>query len=147
MMAKQDLINRDHIEQLVRTFYGRVRKDELLGPFFNGTITTEEAWETHYDILISFWELNLLGISGFDGNPAKAHQGVDKHFRNSLSTAHFDRWVSIWTVTIDELFEGEMAEKAKAKAANMAKGMYKKVLDKRPGGFIVPGGASGLSFG
>ena len=146
-MTKQDLDQRDNIEKLVRTFYGRVRQDELLGPFFNGTITTEEAWESHYDLLISFWELNLLGKQGFDGNPAQAHHGVDKHFRNSISTAHFDRWVALWSTAIDELFEGEMAEKAKTKAAGMAKGMYKKILDKRPGGFIVPGGASGLSFG
>lgn len=146
-MAKADLNCRENIEKLVRTFYGRVQQDDFIGPFFNGIITSDAAWEKHYDLLVAFWEQNLLGKPGFTGNPARAHHGVDQHFKNSITAEHFDRWVTIWTKTIDELFEGEMAEKAKAKAAGMAKGMYKKVLDKRPGGFILPGGASGLSFG
>ncbi|MCU4174642.1 group III truncated hemoglobin [Carboxylicivirga sp. N1Y90] len=146
-MSKPDLDNRDNIEKVVRTFYALVRKDDVLGPFFNASIQGEEAWEEHFQLLISFWELNLLEVSGFNGNPAQAHQGVDKKFKNSITTAHFDKWVKLWTTTIDEGFEGPMAEKAKTRASNMAKGMYKKVLDKRPGGFILPGGASGISLG
>lgn len=145
-MNKTD-ITTDNLDQLIRVFYGRVRKDDLIGPYFNATIQGEEVWEEHYKLLVDFWALNVLGISGFNGNPAKAHHSVDKSFKNSITTDHFDRWVSIWTVTIDELFEGDMAEKAKEKARNMAKGMYKKVLERRSNGFILPGNVSGLSFG
>ncbi|MCU4162668.1 group III truncated hemoglobin [Carboxylicivirga caseinilyticus] len=147
MMNKPDLNNRDNIEKQVRAFYKKVRKDDLLGPFFNQTITSEVEWEEHLLLLTSFWELNLLDVRGFNGNPGLAHQGVDKAFKHSITTNHFDRWVAIWKETIDEHFEGEKAEYAKMRATNMAKGMYKKVIDKRPGGFIIPGGASGLSFG
>jgi hemoglobin len=146
-MNKPDLDNRINIEQLIHAFYAKVRKDELLGPFFNGTIKTEEAWDEHLQLLVQFWELNLLEVSGFNGNPAIAHQGVDKSFKHSITTSHFERWVELWTETIDNNYEGPMAEKAKMRANNMAKGMYKKVLDKRPGGFILPGDPSGISFG
>ena len=146
-MSRTDINNREQIEQLIRAFYAKVRQDDLLGPFFNGTITSEEAWEEHFLLLIAFWELNLLDIAGFNGNPALAHQGVDKAFKHSITTNHFDRWVLLWKQTIDSMFEGPVASKAKLRASNMAKGMYKKVLDKRPGGFILPGGAGGLSFG
>ena len=146
-MNKPDINKREYIEQLVRAFYKKVRKDELLGTFFNSTITTEEAWEEHYKLLTAFWELNLLDKKGFNGNPALAHQGVDKSFKHSITTKHFDRWVAIWKETIDESFEGEIAENAKRRASNMAKGMYKKVLDNRPGGFILPGSATDLKFG
>lgn len=146
-MTKPDLDNRNNIEALVHAFYAKVRKDELLGPFFNNTIKTESEWEKHLQLLVSFWELNLLEVPGFDGNPANAHQGVDKTFKHSITTSHFDRWVELWKETIDESYTGPMADKAKTRASNMAKGMYKKVLDKRPGGFILPGGSSGLSFG
>jgi len=146
-MAKSNLQTRDDIEKLVRTFYAQVRQDDILGPFFNQTITSEQEWEKHYLLLIAFWELNLMDKKGFNGNPAKAHHGVDKTFMHSITTAHFDRWVALWSNTIDELFEGELAEKAKMRAINMAKGMYKKIIDQRPGGFVLPGGASGLSFG
>lgn len=144
---KPDINKRENIELLVRAFYKKVQKDDLLGPFFNGTITSEEAWEEHYQLLTAFWELNLLDEKGFKGNPALAHQGVDKAFKHSITTKHFDRWVAIWKATIDEGFEGEVAENAKRRASNMAKGMYKKVLDNRPGGFILPGSASDLKFG
>lgn len=146
-MMKPDLNKREHIEKLVKTFYSKVKQDELLGPFFNARIKGEKAWEEHLKLLVDFWDLNLLEKKGFNGNPAMAHQKVDKSFKHSISTTHFDRWVEIWTATIDQSFEGEMAEKAKTKANNMAKGMYKKILDKRPGGFILPGSGTDLKFG
>ncbi|MBS2210433.1 group III truncated hemoglobin [Carboxylicivirga mesophila] len=146
-MTKSKLQTRDNIEKLVRTFYAKVQKDDLLGPFFNQTIKTEEEWEKHYILLTDFWTLNLLDIKGFDGNPAKAHHGVDKAFKHSITTTHFDRWVKLWSETIDKLFEGEIADKAKMRAQNMAKGMYKKILDQRPGGYILPGNATDLKFG
>jgi len=146
-MTKSKLETRNDIEKLVRHFYARVRKDDLLGPFFNQTITNEKEWEKHYQLLTAFWELNLMDRKGFDGNPAKAHHGVDKAFKHTITTSHFDRWVELWHNTIDHLYEGELAEKAKTRAQNMAKGMYKKIIDQRPGGIILPGGASGLSFG
>ncbi len=145
-MTKSNLQTRDNIEKLVRAFYAKVRKDDLLGPFFNQTIKTEDEWEKHYILLTDFWTLNLLDIKGFDGNPSKAHHGVDKAFKHSITTSHFDRWVELWSKTIDDNFEGEIAERAKQRAQNMAKGMYKKIIDQRPGGFILPGSASGLKF-
>jgi hemoglobin len=146
-MTKSKLQTRNDIELLVRKFYSKIQIDDLLGPFFNKMIPNEEEWEKHYQLLTAFWELNLMEVKGFDGNPAKAHHGVDKAFKQAITTKHFDRWVELWSETIGELFEGDMAEKAKLRAQNMAKGMYKKILDQRPGGFILPGNASDLKFG
>ncbi|WP_289053083.1 group III truncated hemoglobin [Carboxylicivirga marina] len=146
-MAKSNLQTRDDIEKLVRTFYSKVQIDDLLGPFFNKMIKSDEEWEKHYQLLTAFWELNLMDKKGFDGNPARAHNKVDKSFMHSITTKHFDRWVELWTLTIDNLFEGEYADKAKLRAQNMAKGMYKKILDQRPGGFILPGNPSDIIFG
>ncbi|MCU4156337.1 group III truncated hemoglobin [Carboxylicivirga sp. A043] len=146
-MTRSKLQTRNDIELLVRQFYSKIQIDDLLGPFFNKMIPNEIEWEKHYQLLTDFWELNLMEVKGFDGNPAKAHHGVDKAFKQSITTKHFDRWVELWTETIDQLYEGEMAEKAKMRAQNMAKGMYKKIVDQRPGGFILPGNASDLKFG
>ncbi|MCG8579369.1 MAG: group III truncated hemoglobin [Bacteroidales bacterium] len=146
-MTKSKLQTRNDIELLVRKFYSKIQIDDLLGPFFNKMIPNEDEWEKHYKLLTAFWELNLMEVKGFDGNPAKAHNGVDKAFKQAITTKHFDRWVELWSETIDQLFEGEMADKAKKRAQGMAKGMYKKILDQRPGGFILPGNASDLKFG
>ena len=42
---------------LVSEFYKKVRKDEVLGPFFNETI---QHWEQHLDHLTTFWETSLF---------------------------------------------------------------------------------------
>ncbi|WP_430810830.1 MULTISPECIES: group III truncated hemoglobin [unclassified Carboxylicivirga] len=146
-MTKPNLQTRNDIEKLVRAFYSKVQKDDTLGPFFNYAIKTPEAWEQHYQLLSDFWALNLLDQKGFDGNPARAHSGIDKAFKQAITTAHFDRWVQLWHETIDELYTGPIADKARMRAQNMARGMYKKIVDQRPGGFVLPGDASGLSFG
>ena len=90
-MIKSNLQTRDDIEKLVRSFYGKVQKDEVLGPFFNYAIKTDEEWEKHYQLLTAFWELNLMEVKGFNGNPAKAHHRIDKAFKQAITTAHFDR--------------------------------------------------------
>ena len=79
-----------------------------------------EVITKHLELLVKFWDLNLLGNPGFDGNPGEAHHHTDKQFKNTITTDHFDQWTSLWSETIDELFEGPMAEKAKNKAKNMA---------------------------
>ena len=37
-----------------------------------------------------------------------------------LTRGHFERWLYLWTLTVDELFEGERAELAKAHAIRVA---------------------------
>lgn len=56
-MSKSDIRHRDDIFKLVTQFYSKVRKDEILGPFFNETITD---WDTHLQHLTTFWESSLF---------------------------------------------------------------------------------------
>ena len=36
---KNDIVNRDDVSLLVNTFYGKIRRHDLLGPIFNSIIT------------------------------------------------------------------------------------------------------------
>ncbi len=56
-MHKKFIQSREEVSLLVRTFYGKVRKDDLLGPIFNGII---KDWEEHLELLTDFWETQLL---------------------------------------------------------------------------------------
>ena len=56
-MTGRGIHTREDVSLLVRTFYAKVRKDELLGPIFNGII---KDWETHLELLTDFWETNLF---------------------------------------------------------------------------------------
>lgn len=127
----RDIESREDLEFLILEFYKKVREDELLGPFFNSTFTSEEAWNHHYPILIDFWEQNLFGKQIFQGNPTLAHHGVDKRFNFAIGKEHFDRWVKLWIANIDTYFLGEIVELSKTKLSRLRVGMYEKVLQTR----------------
>lgn len=110
--------SREDIVRLVDQFYAKVRKDDLLGPIFNHHIATDD-WPAHLSKLSDFWEGHLLRGTKFKGNPVQKHIQVDQQLKHSMSMEHFDRWLKLWGETLDHLFEGELAEKAKLAAHRM----------------------------
>jgi hemoglobin len=58
MVAKRDVETMEDVQNLVNTFYGRIREDELLGPIFNDTI--QDRWPEHLEKMYSFWQTILL---------------------------------------------------------------------------------------
>lgn len=126
--VKKDIKNRKDIDLLVRTFYGRIRKDENLGPIFERAI---RDWEKHFDILTDFWESSIFLKGMFKGDPIAAHQKVDAQENNSINPEHFGLWMRIWFETIDDLFAGDMAESAKHKARKMSTYLYLKIFEAR----------------
>lgn len=126
----KEIENREDIYLLVKSFYKVVRKNDLLGPIFNQQIQAE-AWPKHLDKLTDFWYTNLFGVPAFKGNPIKAHLKVDKDQGNTITQLHFDTWVKMWYETVDSIFEGELAERAKKSATNMSVRQYMVVMSGR----------------
>jgi hemoglobin len=114
---------RKDIANLVAHFYAKIRRDEFLGPIFNKHIK-EEQWPLHLEKIADFWESNLFGVIKFKGNPIEKHIAVDKQSKHSIEMTHFAKWLQLWLESIDELFEGQIAEKAKHNARKMATGQY-----------------------
>ncbi|RYG43315.1 MAG: group III truncated hemoglobin [Chitinophagaceae bacterium] len=123
--------NRDDISFLVNSFYGKIRNDELLGPIFNGHIE-EERWPEHLSKLTDFWETNLFGVIKFKGSPTQKHIQVDRNLNYTIEQRHFGRWIQLWFETIDELFTGEVADRAKNAARKMSTGQYMAMWYQRP---------------
>jgi len=119
--------NRKDVSQLVNQFYSKIRKDDLLGPIFNGSIP-EEKWPHHLEKLTDFWETNLFGIAKFKGNPTLKHRIVDIQQNNTITENHFNHWLSIWFATIDEIFEGRRADMAKDAATRMGRAQFNMIL-------------------
>lgn len=114
---KKDIAERADVGLLVRTFYAKVRQDDLIGPIFNAVIPGPE-WEAHLEKLTDFWESNLFFVHKYKGNPVRKHQAVDQ--KHPFSENHFQRWLSLWRDTVDDLFQGEMAAEAKSRAERIA---------------------------
>jgi hemoglobin len=129
---KQDIQNREDIFLLVTEFYKKVRKDQLLGPFFNNVI---KDWDAHLQHLTSFWETSLFMTKKLEhkyvGNPLEVHVKVDKENNHSISELHFGIWINLWFVTLDELFQGEITENAKRRARKMGTFMYINIFQAR----------------
>jgi hemoglobin len=128
-MPKPDIQTRDDIYLLVSEFYKKVRVNEILGPFFNDTITD---WEAHLQHLTTFWESSLFLKTRYTGNPLEAHAKVDDAHHHSITELHFGIWLNLWFQTIDELFEGDYAENAKRRARKMGTFLYMHLFQARP---------------
>ena len=126
----KEIKNRSDVSLLVNTFYTKIRKDDLLGPIFNGHIT-DDHWPAHLSKLTDFWETNLFGIAKFKGNPSQKHINVDKNMGHTIDQVHFGKWLELWFETIDELYEGELAIKAKESARKMATGQFLSIWQNR----------------
>ena len=127
-MAKSDITSRADIHKLVRTFYSKIRQDEVLGDFFNSRI---ENWDNHFEQLTTFWESSLFLKTKYLGDPLKVHIEVDKANRNKIKSEHFGLWLNLWHETIDELFQGDYAENAKHRARKMGSFLYLKIFEAR----------------
>ncbi len=127
----KDIENREDLILLVHTFYAQIRQNELLGPIFNAHIKKEQ-WPAHLEKLTDFWVTALFGVPCFKGNPTMAHRTVDKNLNHSIAQGHFEQWVALWHTTIDALFEGTKANRAKRAANNMATGQFNAITNYRP---------------
>lgn len=108
--TRKEIRGIDDIRLLVNTFYDRASKDELLAPIFAKRIPDS----SHLDPLYRYWQTTLLGEETYDGIP------FPKHADLPLTHQHFDRWLSLFHQSIDELFTGPSAEKAKFRAIRMS---------------------------
>ena len=131
-MSRKAITNRQDVKLLVDQFYLKVRADKVLGPIFNAIITD---WDTHLDHLTTFWETSLFIGKKLEhkyiGNPLEAHEKVDATLDNSITELHFGIWLNLWYATIDQFFEGEMADNAKRRARKMGTFMYLKIFEAR----------------
>jgi hemoglobin len=114
--TRHDIETRADCEQLVRAFYGRALIDPIIGFLF--TDVAKLDLEQHVPRITNFWDTILLGSRSYGGGAFRPH--VELHFKVPLTRGHFDRWLYLWTTTVDELFAGERAELAKAHAIRVA---------------------------
>ncbi len=123
MSQRFDITDRRDIACLVNVFYDRVRDDRLLGPIFDDVAHVD--WATHLPRLYDFWESVLFGTATFKGVPLVVHRDLAQ--QTPLTAETFDRWLTVFTTTVDDLFAGTMADQAKDTAARIAATMSHRI--------------------
>jgi hemoglobin len=130
MEGQTQLLDLDDVKALVNGFYDKVRADDLLGPVFNERI--QDRWPQHLDKMYTFWQTTLLGQHTYSGRPFPPHATLP------VGHQHFERWVKLFTETVDELFTGEKANEAKWRAGKIAEMFEMKVhhFQNHPGSIL-----------
>ncbi len=142
--------NETEIGRLVDAFYGRVRRDPVLGPVFVGALGEgESAWAEHKARLCDFWSSVMLTSGRYHGDPFSAHLRLSE-----LTPDMFDRWLALFGETCEALFGRGQAEAFRLRAERIARslriGIFERLPARRPdtpaGGTAVadgPGAAGG----
>ena len=112
MTQNKDITTLEDIKLLVDTFYGKVQKDDFIGPIFNEKIANR--WPDHLEKMYRFWQTILFSEHTYTGSPFPPHATMP------IDESHFIIWVSNWTATVDGFFVGPNAEEAKKRGALMA---------------------------
>jgi hemoglobin len=116
MPPTQDIEGRPEIIQLVDHFYQRVRADDTLGFIFNDVVAV--VWETHLPKMYAFWQTVLFRDGGYKGDPIAAHAKILA--KTPIGKEQFDRWLTLFEGSVDELFDGPNAGHIKRCAQDMA---------------------------
>jgi hemoglobin len=122
----KDIETRKDIELLVDSFYDKVKRDDVIGYFFNDVAKVN--WDEHLPKLYDFWETTLFHKALYKGNPIEVHKHLNQIA--PLNKNHFEHWVELFCNTVDALFKGNNAEQIKIKAKSIAFVMQLKIESK-----------------
>jgi hemoglobin len=127
--SKPAELNRDSITQLVTRFYDDVRADCVLGPTFEAVLGGR--WASHLPRMVEFWSTVTLGSRSFTGNVFARHMAVP-----GVTTLHFERWMRLWTLHTQSLFDHATARQLQEVASGIARNLYRGYFG-HPAGFDV----------
>ncbi len=115
-MEKKDITSRDDLVKLLNAFYEKALHDEVIGHFFTTVIHLDLLH--HIPVIADFWETVLLNGNSYKNNTMKIHMAINQ--LSPMEEKHFKRWLDIFNKTVNSLFEGEIAERAKQRALSIA---------------------------
>lgn len=119
-MSLPDIQNAQDVDKLVLHFYrDKVLDDPIIGFLFTDVANIDI--EEHLPKVSGFWQKVLLGSNTYQGKMFLVHEQLNN--KVTLNEHHFVRWLYLFEQTIDELFEGKIAELAKKRARSVAKSM------------------------
>jgi hemoglobin len=97
-----ETVNGKSIQKMVNSFYAKIIKDPLVGPFFTdrfGDDIESQVWKEHLLLLGNFWSQMMLGSEDYHGHPMAPH--FEMH---GISRKAFEQWLLLFSENIDEIF-------------------------------------------
>jgi hemoglobin len=114
-----DIQSRQDIDQFIDSFYCKLLADEELAPIFVDVAQIDLA--VHLPIIKSYWAKLLLGDKSYRRHTMNIHRAV--HSKQQFTEHNFNQWSTLFEATIDSMYVGDCANKAKKLAATIAMNM------------------------
>ena len=114
-----ETVDRASVEKMVRSFYAKLVRDEIVGPYFIRALGSDlgnDKWYEHFRTLDNFWLYMMEGDEGYMGDPFGPHAFIGK-----LSAETFERWLEVFNAHVHEHYTREIAEKFYRKSEILAK--------------------------
>ena len=119
-LMEQTGLDEDRLMTLVHRFYGKIRKDAVLGPIFEERIGD---WGPHLARMVEFWSSVALMTGRYHGAPVPKHVGLP------VDWAHFERWLVLFRETAHETCTPEGAAHVIERAERIARSLNIAVTD------------------
>lgn len=116
---KFDLDSRERLDQFIDAFYAKVLVDPVLAPIFLDVAEIE--LDVHLPHIRDYWAKLLLKEQRYQRHTMNIHREI--HAKRTLTKKDFELWLSLFIETIDDLFKGKNAQRAKQIAASIAGNM------------------------
>lgn len=121
----RDIETRNDIEKLMHSFYEKALTDDVIGFIF--TDIARLNIEHHLPIITDFWENVLFNAGTYSRNAMAPHFSLNTKIK--FQPQHFERWLSLFTETVQENFSGARADLAIARAKSIAAIMQLKLSE------------------
>ena len=111
-------VTKENLNKMVILFYTNILKDEIVGPFFIeklGDDLKNYLWVQHIELLTDFWASIALGDTTYRGNPFAPHMQIQ-----NLSRVAFQRWLELFSQTLDKIYIPQIAEQFKQRSTTIA---------------------------
>lgn len=123
----RDIQNQDDLYLLVDNFYKKLLADDRISYIFTEVVQVQ--LEEHLPILVTFWSQAILGTGGYTNNLTEIHLDVSR--KSYMTPELFQIWLHHFYSSVDENFTGELAEKMKTIALNLATVMQIKIAQEK----------------
>lgn len=114
-----DLDSRERLDQSIDAFYAKVLVDPELAPIFLDVAAVD--LDVHLPHIRDYWAKLLLKDTNYQRHTMNIHREL--HSKRTLREKNFKQWLALFVETVDEMFAGENAERAKRVATSIAGNM------------------------
>lgn len=114
-----DKITHENIRKLIMSFYAKIIKDDIVGPFFIaklGEDMNDEHWQTHLETIVGFWTSLAFGSPKYSGNLFLPHTQLGQ-----LKRETFEQWLRLFAETLDEVYVKSIADIFKERSQIIAR--------------------------